>query len=338
VAHPGDGPEGAVGVDQAQRVEAGVHELAAADQVAGRPDAQRRDQRGEGDHGALLPAGRGGQGDRRVDGQDGAEQGVVEGGRGQHDGDQVEPGEVAADQQPGLGGDDDQPGHPGHRLGGEQAERHQQLGGVVGQRLGPVQGPRQVVEEPAQGAGQRLGLVVVVEAGEVTPAAVAAQLDQPGPELDPEQQPAVQPQHQGGRGGPGRPEEDGQEPGLQQQRLPPEAVERLADVDHREVEAPEGQPDQHRHPGRPLLGQAGQGRRGQRHPRPGDHRQEPVRVVEVEEARRPAGRDGGQEPRRRQQAPLPQQRPELVGRDQEGDQVDGGQPPLEEEAAQPVVG
>src|SRR4029453_18874316 len=138
------------------------------------------------------------------------------------------------DQQPGLGDDDDQPGDPGDRLGGEQAERHHQLGGGVGQHLDPGQGP-------AQGGGQGLGLVGVVQAGEVTPAVVAAQLDQPGPELDPEQQPAAQPQHQGGRDLRGRPQEDGQEPGLQQQRLPAEAVERLADVDNRQVQGPQGE-------------------------------------------------------------------------------------------------
>jgi len=60
--------------------------------------------------------------------------------------------------------------------------------------------------------------------------------------------------------------------------------------------------------------------------------------VEVEQAGRAPEGDGGQEPGRRLEAPLPQQRAELVGRDQERDQVDGGQPPLEEEAAQPVVG
>ncbi len=60
--------------------------------------------------------------------------------------------------------------------------------------------------------------------------------------------------------------------------------------------------------------------------------------MEVEEAGGAAERDGGQEPRCRLEAPLPQQRAELAGRHQEGDQVDGGQPPLQEEAAQPVVG
>ena len=273
-----------------------------------------------------------------ADRQDGAEEPAVEGRRGQHDGDQVEPGEVAAGQQPGLGDDDHQGGDPGDGLGGEQAERHHQLGGVVGQHLGPVQGPWQVVEEPAERAGQGLGLVVVVEAAEVTPAAVAAELDQPGPELDPEQQPPVQPQHQGGRGRGGRPEEDGQEAGLEQQRLPAEAVEGLADVDHRQVQRPQGQPDGQRQPGRTGLGQADQGGRGQPGPGPGDQGQEPVRVVELEEAGGPAERDGGQEPWCRLEAPLPQQRAELIGRHQEGDQVDGGQPPLQEEAAQPVVG
>jgi len=60
--------------------------------------------------------------------------------------------------------------------------------------------------------------------------------------------------------------------------------------------------------------------------------------VEVEQAGRAGERDGGQEPGRRLEAPLPQQGAELVGRDQERDQVDGRQPPLEEEPAQPVAG
>ena len=46
----------------------------------------------------------------------------------------------------------------------------------------------------------------------------------------------------------------------------------------------------------PASEQAGQGGGGQPGPGPGDQRQEPVRVVEVEEARGPAEGDGGQEP------------------------------------------
>src|SRR4029453_18797641 len=151
-ADAGDGPEGAVGVDQPQRVEAGVHQRAAAKQVAGRPDAEHGHQQDKGEHGGLLPAGRGGQGGRWVQGQDGVEELAVEGGGGQHDRDQVEPGEVAADQQPGLGDDDGQGGDGGHRLGGEEAEREQQLGGGGGQALGPVDRLGQVVEPPAEGA------------------------------------------------------------------------------------------------------------------------------------------------------------------------------------------
>jgi hypothetical protein len=60
--------------------------------------------------------------------------------------------------------------------------------------------------------------------------------------------------------------------------------------------------------------------------------------VEVEQAGGTGEGDGGQERWRRLEAPLAQQGAELVGGDQERDQVDGGQSPLEEEAAQPVVG
>ena len=171
--------------------------------------------------------------------------------------------------------------------------------------LGPVQRPRQVVEEPAEGARQRLGLVVVVEAGEVTPAAVAAQLDQPGPELDPEQQPAVQPQHQGGRGGPGRAQEHRQEAGFQQQGLPAEAVEGLADVDHRQVQRPQGEPGGGRHPGRPLLGQPEQGGAGQPGPTQATSEGTGPSSGGGNRLGRPEAKDGGQECWRRLEAPPP---------------------------------
>ena len=53
--------------------------------------------------------------------------------------------------------------------------------------------------------------MVVAEAGQVPPARIAPQLDQAGAELEPQQQPAEQPQHEHGRGHVGRAEEDGEE-------------------------------------------------------------------------------------------------------------------------------
>ncbi len=83
--------------------------------------------------------------------------------------------------------------------GAKQHQRHDELRDVVAGHLDPVQRVGQMMEEPAQRPGHRLGLVVVAQAGEVPPAPVAAQLDQAGAELEPQQQPAQQPQQRGGR-------------------------------------------------------------------------------------------------------------------------------------------
>ena len=56
VAHARDAAEGPVGVDEAQRLEAGVHALATGQQVSRRSVAQRADERGGSDDDALEPA------------------------------------------------------------------------------------------------------------------------------------------------------------------------------------------------------------------------------------------------------------------------------------------
>jgi hypothetical protein len=65
--------------------------------------------------------------------------------------------------------------------------------------------------------------VVEVHAPQPPPALVAAELDQPGPELDPEGKPAEREDHEPLRRGLGIAEEDREESGLEQQRLPAEA-------------------------------------------------------------------------------------------------------------------
>jgi hypothetical protein len=81
-----------------------------------------------------------------------------------------------------------------------------------------------------------------VHAGEVAPAAIAAELDQAGAELDPERQPAEQQEGRPRRRDLAVPEEDREEAGLQEERLPAERVEGLADVRDRLVEDPEQEP------------------------------------------------------------------------------------------------
>src|SRR5439155_14155349 len=121
--------------------------------------------------------------------------------------------------------------------------------------LDPVERLGEVMKEPAQRIRHRLRLVVVIEACEVPPAAIAAQLDQTGAELDPENYPAKeQDQRPRGNCGTGA-EEDGEKACLQEQRLPPERVEDLTDIDDRLVERPEREPDRNRDPRRRNGGQ-----------------------------------------------------------------------------------
>jgi hypothetical protein len=149
--------------------------------------------------------------------------------------------------------------------------------------------------------------MVVVHAGEVAPAGVAAQLDQPGAKLDPKRQPAEQEQHEERRRGARVAQEDREESRLEQDGFPSEPVELLADVDDREIEHPEGQPHQHRQPERPSLRETGHGRGGEDEPRHRHRAEEAVGVVEVEQARRFAEAGVAEEARGREQAVLAKQ-------------------------------
>ncbi len=209
---------------------------------------------------------------------------------------------------------------------------------MVGRRLDAVQRGGQVVEVPAQRAGHRLGLVVVPQAGQIAPATVAAQFDQPRAELDPEQQPAQQPERQDGRRDLVVAEERGEQAGLQQQRLPSEGVPGLPDVDDRQVEHPQQHPEQHRRPERYEVAGPGQHGCGERAARPGDGGEEAVGVAQVEQARRVPEPRPGEQAGYREHPVLTDQGPELAGGGEEPDQVDGGQHPLDEQSAQPVLG
>src|SRR2546430_301997 len=98
-------------------------------------------------------------------------------------------------------------------------ERRLRAGRYEGARM------RQVMEIPRERVGHGLRLVVVVQARELAPAAIATHLDEPRAELDAERQPAEQVDDRDGRCDLGVPEEDREETGLAQQALPAERVE-----------------------------------------------------------------------------------------------------------------
>src|SRR2546426_778382 len=74
----------------------------------------------------------------------------------------------------------------------KQSERDHQLRDVITEHLEAMDSLWQVVKVPAQRIGERLRFLVVVQACQVPPTAIVADLDQPGPELDTEQHPAQQ--------------------------------------------------------------------------------------------------------------------------------------------------
>lgn len=325
-----DAAERPVGVHQVEWVEGAVHDLAAGDHVADRAVAQRHEQRGDREDHDLVPER--GAGDVRGRARE------LQCREGQHDRDPVQPGEVAGQDQPQLGEDHQGCGGRGDGLRREQQDGHDELGEVVGGHLDPVQRLRQMVEEPAQRAWHRLGLVVVVEAGQLAPARVAAHLDQPRPELDAEQDPAQQEEHHDRRRDLVVAQEDREEAGLQEQGLPAERVPGLADVHNRQIQDPGHQPEQHAAPERQQTVQSGDEchRHRAADPRPG--REEAVGAVEMEHARRLPERHPRHEPARRKHPALADQRTELQRRAQERDEIDHGQSLLEDQPAHPVLG
>ena len=75
--------------------------------------------------------------------------------------------------------------------GDEGAPGEHQLYHVVTNCLECVPASRGLVSEVGHRVGVRLGVIKVVHAGELPPAGVTPDLDQPGPQHDPEDQPPV---------------------------------------------------------------------------------------------------------------------------------------------------
>jgi hypothetical protein len=179
--------------------------------------------------------------------------------------------------------------------------------------------------------------MVVLEGGEVAPFLAAAHLDHARAEFEPEHQPPAQHDDRQGRRHRVRAEERDDEPGLEQQALPPEAIEGLPGVHDRQVQRPHEQEHEERHPGRAQLRQAeDDGCRGG-----GTHEahepEHPVAVVPVEHARRlpeahaPQVGGGGEE------AAFARERGELIEGGDERDEEDGGDAPLQYLAREFVV-
>ena len=204
---------------------------------------------------------------------------------------------------------------------------------------------REEVEPAAQRPGDGLRLEVVVEGGEITPAGVAAQLDQARAEHDAEDQPAEQPEDRRRRW-PSRErarveqrdEEDREDARLEQLDLPAVSVPVLADLDEGQVQSPEqGEQDRVR-----------EAREQEQREPDAEPRQDDERVIgdaEPEEGREPGealgaraepARDQVEEAVGGQQPVVSDQRQDLRGEREEGKEVDASQQPQDQEAREPV--
>ena len=133
------------------------------------------------------------------------------------------------------------------------------------------------------------------------------------------------------------PGEDREESHLDQQRLPAEGVEGLADVDERKIQHVEQGPHGASGDRTGAGGQTRQSERGQQHAQPSSEAERRVSGRPVEETWRKAERHLADEERRRQQPMLSGERNELFRRGEEGDEIDEGQAAFEQPARTPVL-
>ena len=226
----------------------------------------------------------------------------------------------------------------------EHEERQPELDREHHGRAEGVDARRQVVRVVAQPVRQRLRPVVVLEGRQVPPCRVMArELDGPRQEHQPEEQPA-QEEARDGRGWTLPPPERShaprridhpQETRLEQEHIPLEVEERVADADERQVDRPEQECDY-----------------SWRHPQHQEHRerqaraagrvQRPVARVQPEERRKlaPIARpdDLARTPevlRDRRDAAAPEESAELAPERHEGDRVHQAQQRQEHAAREP---
>src|SRR5215510_1838093 len=105
------------------------------------------------------------------------EEAVVEAWNAEYDGDVVEPGEIAAQDQRDLKQDGNCPRPVAERRGGEVEPRHDEFCEMIKQHAGFVEPARCMMQIPAQRIWQRLRFVMIKKAGEIAPARVGAHLD-----------------------------------------------------------------------------------------------------------------------------------------------------------------
>src|SRR5579885_1079927 len=158
---------------------------------------------------------------------------IVKSGNSQGNREPIQPGEIAAQDESELECDRDEAGCGADWLRSEIGEGNYELDEMIEENSCAVNPGRQPVEVPAQWIWNRLRFEIVIQAGELAPAGISAQLDESRPEHNAEQHPAPYPTKHGARGGGAAARKNGEQAGLEQDGFPTESVKRLADVDER---------------------------------------------------------------------------------------------------------
>ena len=139
------------------------------------------------------------------------------------------------------------------------------------------------------------------------------------------------------RAGPGAAKEDRVEPRFEQDGLPAESVEGLADIDEGNVEQPQRRPYGRREQCRVTIGNAGNHQAGEHDSEPGRDGEYGVLRREVKEARGFTKWDLADPVGDRQQSAFPGQRLELIDGVEECHQVNDTEATLEDQAGEPVT-
>ena len=188
------------------------------------------------------------------------------------------------------------------------------------ERHAAVQSPlRQGVKIPAQRIGNGLRLIVVIEARQIAPAGIAAQLDQARAEHHAEFHPAQDQKGKHVGRGCALAQKDRAEPGLEQHGFPTISVEDLPHIHERDVERPQRGPNGRGDAKAEAAGKAGERHQRERDAAPRNRRECRVFGEEIKQAGRIGERNLLDEVGNRQQPVFAEQRPELVQRHQECD-------------------
>ena len=128
----------------------------------------------------------------------------------------------------------------------ERKPGNDQFNKMIPSRPEFVEPMRRKMQIPADRTWDRLGFVVIIKAGKIAPAWIAAQLDQAGTNHDAKTKPAKKPDYEQRRPAfrewptiEQRTKENREEPGLEQLRFPSVAVPNLPDVNDGHVHRPE---------------------------------------------------------------------------------------------------